>query len=111
MDGVSEHHVWQVAPVPGASVRPDCTHLDEAAEPPAKAVRRGCEDCLRTGSSWVHLLECLVCGHQGCDDSSPRKHAYAHAHAAPGHDLARTLKRGEDWAWCYADELFLRPAG
>ncbi|MFC9324241.1 UBP-type zinc finger domain-containing protein [Kitasatospora sp. NPDC057015] len=101
---------WQVAPAPGAFVQPVCGHLDEPRGGLPPAGRRGCEDCLRVGGTWVNLLQCLVCGHLGCCDSSKGKHAYAHAHAESGHDLARSLKRGEDWAWCYADEVFLRPA-
>ncbi|WP_371481849.1 UBP-type zinc finger domain-containing protein [Kitasatospora sp. NBC_00315] len=107
---MSEHHGWQVAPDRGAAVQAECAHLDEPGEFTPRAVR-GCEECLRAGGRWVHLRECLVCGHLGCCDSSPGKHAHAHAHTLPGHDLARSAERGEDWAWCYADEVFLRPAG
>ncbi len=106
---MSEDHAWQVAVDLGASVQPTCTHLDEPREFAPRAVR-GCEDCLRGASTWVHLRECLVCGHLGCCDSSPKKHAHAHAHTVGGHDLARSAEPGEDWAWCYADEVFLRPA-
>jgi hypothetical protein len=105
---MSENPAWQVAEDLGATVQRSCAHLDEPRDTAARAVR-GCEDCLRTGSRWVHLRECLSCGHVGCCDSSPKKHA--HAHAGPGHDLARSLEPGEDWAWCYADEDFQRPAG
>lgn len=108
--GMSEKPAWRVAEDLGATVQRSCTHLDEPREITASEVH-GCEDCLRTGSGWVHLRECLSCGHLGCCDSSPKKHAYAHAHARPGHDLARSVEPGEDWAWCYADEVFLRPAG
>jgi CPA1 family monovalent cation:H+ antiporter len=68
----------------------------------------GCEDCLREGTTWVHLRECLTCGHVGCCDSSPRRHARAHW-LTVGHPVVRSLEPGEDWGWCYADELFLMP--
>jgi len=100
---------WQVAEVAGRSEQPACGHLGEARPVSAEA-GPGCEDCLRIGSSWVHLRQCLICGHVGCCDSSPKQHANAHAHSVSGHDLARSVEPGEDWAWCYADELFLLPA-
>jgi CPA1 family monovalent cation:H+ antiporter len=68
----------------------------------------GCEDCLREGTDWVHLRECLTCGHVGCCDSSPRRHARAHW-LTTRHPIVRSLEPGEDWAWCYADQLFLLP--
>ena len=80
-----------------------CTHLDavdEAAQPSST----GCEDCLRTGDRWRHLRMCRVCGHVGCCDSSPNKHATAH-HAATGHPLVSSYEPGEDWWWCYVDEV------
>ncbi|MEP7082589.1 MAG: UBP-type zinc finger domain-containing protein [Chloroflexota bacterium] len=66
----------------------------------------GCEDCLRIGSGWVHLRLCLTCGHVGCCDSSPHRHATAHF-GATGHPLVRSLEPGEDWMWCYVDEVGL----
>lgn len=106
---MSESIVWQVADVPGRSSRPECAHLGEAADV-VTGPGQGCEECLRLGTQWVHLRACLVCGRVGCCDSSPEKHASAHAHGVDGHDLARSVEPGEDWAWCYADELFLVPA-
>ena len=66
----------------------------------------GCEDCLREGSRWVHLRMCLTCGHVGCCDSSKNKHATKHFHAV-GHSIVRSLEPGEDWGWCYIDEVEL----
>ena len=63
----------------------------------------GCEECLRTGSSWVHLRVCLTCGHVGCCDSSPNRHARKHFHAE-GHPIVQSFEPGEDWRWCYVDE-------
>ena len=84
-----------------------CEHLAEV-RPVVPHTLDGCEDCLREGSTWVHLRLCLTCGHVGCCDSSPRRHARAHWHAA-GHPIAASFEPGEDWAWCYEDELLLLP--
>ena len=66
----------------------------------------GCEDCLRLGTPWVHLRLCLTCGRVGCCDSSPKRHARAHA-ASVGHVVVRSFEPGEDWRWCYAHAQFL----
>lgn len=65
----------------------------------------GCEECLRSGDSWVHLRMCMSCGHVGCCDSSPNRHATAHWHANPGHPIVRSFEPGESWWWCYPDGL------
>ncbi len=70
-----------------------------------------CEDCVREGSSWVHLRRCLTCDHVGCCDSSPNRHATAHWRDHPDHPLIRSYEPGEDWWWCYADELVFDVAG
>jgi len=69
---------------------------------------RGCEECLKMGSSWVHLRLCLSCGHVGCCDSSPNRHATRHFHEV-GHPVIASLEPGEWWAWCYVDEAELKP--
>lgn len=66
----------------------------------------GCEECLILGSTWVHLRLCLTCGHVGCCDSSPHRHARVHALAA-GHPIVQSYEPGEDWRWCYLDEAFV----
>jgi CPA2 family monovalent cation:H+ antiporter-2 len=66
----------------------------------------GCEECLKTGDQWVHLRICLTCGHVGCCDSSPNKHATKH-HGHTHHPIVRSLEPGEDWSWCYVDEAIL----
>lgn len=86
----------------------ECTHLD-AIQDVTPSTQDGCEDCLREGTRWVHLRECLECGHVGCCDNSPRKHATAHWNSTK-HPIMKSFQPGEDWAWCYADELFLVPA-
>jgi len=85
-----------------------CTHLEHVhdVKPGTPA---GCEECLKTGGRWVHLRLCLTCGHVGCCDNSPGRHATRHFHNT-GHPLIRSFERGEDWGWCYIDELFLEPA-
>jgi uncharacterized UBP type Zn finger protein len=80
-----------------------CPHVAAIGEPPAPRAR-GCEECLRQGTRWVHLRECLACGHVGCCDSSPGRHATAHFHAS-GHAVVASLEPGETWGWCYADEV------
>jgi len=85
-----------------------CTHLDQVAVD-AQPSSTGCEDCLRMGDRWVHLRMCRVCGHVGCCDSSPNRHASAHG-AAVGHPLVSSYEPGEDWWWCFVDETaFLMP--
>lgn len=80
-----------------------CEHLAQAGSPPPQSTE-GCQDCLAEGShDWVHLRECLECGRVGCCDSSPAKHASAHANTV-GHPVVRSLERGETWRWCYIDE-------
>jgi uncharacterized UBP type Zn finger protein len=82
-----------------------CTHLDQIKVPvPDRDQVPGCEDCLRIGSTWVHLRVCRTCGHVGCCDSSPNRHATKHA-AAAGHPIVSSLEPGEDWSYCYADDV------
>jgi uncharacterized UBP type Zn finger protein len=85
-----------------------CSHLDQI-RPVAPQTPDGCEECLQSGSSWVHLRLCLSCGYVGCCDSSPGKHATKHFHSSH-HPLVRSFEPGEDWAWCYADGLLLEHA-
>ena len=63
-----------------------------------------CEDCIKTGDTWVHLRLCLACGHVGCCDSSPNRHATKH-HRATTHPLVRSIEPGEAWIWCYVDDM------
>ena len=80
-----------------------CEHLAEMKEVVPSA--DGCEDCLKTGDWWVHLRLCKMCGHVGCCDSSPNKHATKHFHAT-AHPIVKSLEKGEDWGYCYVDDLF-----
>jgi uncharacterized UBP type Zn finger protein len=79
-----------------------CTHLGTIA--PVAPRTDGCEQCLRSGQRWVHLRLCLACGHVGCCDSSPGKHATKHFRGT-GHPLVRSLEPGESWGWCYVDDV------
>ena len=83
----------------------ECTHLDwiKTVTPSAE----GCEECLQTGDWWVHLRLCLTCGHVGCCDSSPNKHASKHAKET-GHPIVESFEPGEDWRWCYIDEVYVK---
>jgi uncharacterized UBP type Zn finger protein len=67
---------------------------------------KGCEDCLREGTSWVKLRRCLTCGHVGCCDSSPAKHATKH-YKTTSHPIMQSAEPAEDWKWCYVDETYL----
>ena len=80
------------------------THLNQIKE--VSPSTDGCEECLATGDTWVHLTECLVCGHVGCCDSSKDKHATKHFHAE-GHPLVQSFEPGEDWVFCYVDNILL----
>ena len=79
-----------------------CTHLDQIREVTPSA--NGCEDCLKTGDTWVHLRLCLTCGHVGCCDDSKNKHATKHFHVT-NHPIIQSFEPGEDWRWCYQDAL------
>ena len=66
----------------------------------------GCKECLKIGDRWVHLRLCFACGHVGCCDSSKNKHATKHFHRTK-HPIMRSLEPGEDWGWCFVDEVEL----
>jgi hypothetical protein len=84
----------------------ECTHLDtiEITELPEEVA--GCEECLAAGGQWCHLRICLACGHIGCCDSSPGRHATAHSRER-GHPIVRSVQPGENWGWCYEDQLLM----
>jgi uncharacterized UBP type Zn finger protein len=81
-----------------------CSHLDEIQVRTLPESIAGCEECLAIGSTWVHLRMCMTCGKIGCCDSSPNRHASGHARDT-AHPIARSAERGEDWSWCYVDEV------
>jgi CPA2 family monovalent cation:H+ antiporter-2 len=81
---------------------PACAHLSSIT--PVVPSAPGCEDCLRIGARWNHLRVCLSCGHVGCCDSSPNRHATAH-YRQTDHPLVASGEGGENWAWCYVDGM------
>ena len=82
-----------------------CVHFEKIQEvQPSTAA--GCEDCLRMGGRWVHLRLCMACGHVGCCDSSPNRHATKHNHAT-GHPVVASFEPGEAWMYCYPDNLMV----
>ena len=85
-----------------------CSHLDaiRKVQPSAK----GCEECLKIGSPWVHLRICRTCGHVGCCDSSPHKHATKHFHRTK-HRIIEGYDPPEGWGWCYEDEVLFDLSG
>ena len=86
-----------------------CTHLDEVRITQLPEAVDGCEECLAGGGVWLHLRICLCCGHVGCCDDSPNRHASAHGRT-PGHAIMRSIEPGEDWSWCFEDEVAMRIA-
>ena len=83
-----------------------CSHLGQIHDVPPNTA--GCEECLKMGDSWVHLRLCKTCGHVGCCDSSKNKHATKHFRKTK-HPIVRSLEPGEDWGWCYVDEVMIEP--
>jgi len=87
-------------------MKTDCKHLRHVelkSRAPVQPSGSGCKECLEAGGDWVHLRLCLSCGHVGCCDDSPNRHATAHFHAE-GHPVIRSYEPGEDWAYCYVDD-------
>jgi uncharacterized UBP type Zn finger protein len=84
--------------------QPLCSHLDRITVATLPSSIAGCEECLAIGSSWVHLRMCMSCGKIGCCDASPNRHARGHAREI-GHPIARSAEPGEDWSWCFVDEV------
>jgi uncharacterized UBP type Zn finger protein len=79
-----------------------CSHLDSITT--TKASGNGCVECLQSGGQWVHLRRCTACSHVGCCDNSPGRHATGHFHQT-GHPLMQSFEPGEEWFWCYVDEI------
>src|SRR5947209_18353158 len=86
----------------GTSMEYTCEHLSEAE--PVTPSADGCEDCIKEGAWWNHLRLCMTCGHVGCCDESPNRHASKHAHASK-HHIITSFEPEEDWGWCFVDEM------
>ena len=80
-----------------------CAHIT-SIQHVRRAQHRACEACVKIGASWVHLRMCMVCEHVGCCDNSHNKHATAHFHST-AHPIVRSREPGENWFWCYDDEV------
>lgn len=78
---------------------PPCSHL-ETIKTIRRAKRQECEECMKTGSRWVHLRTCQECGVTLCCDNSPNRHASKHARAS-GHPVIASAEPGERWLYCY----------
>jgi uncharacterized UBP type Zn finger protein len=84
-----------------------CAHLDQIRQVAPSG--DGCLECTATGMTWVHLRMCQTCGHIGCCDNSPGRHATGH-HRATRHPLIRSFEPGESWFWCYPENLYFELA-
>ena len=82
-----------------------CTHTDQIRDVQPRT--KGCEECLQTNDTWVHLRMCLTCGHVGCCDSSKNRHATKHFQET-GHPIMQSIEQGENWKWCYVDKIYLK---
>ena len=83
-----------------------CEHRDTIKIKDVKPGSKDCEECLKSGDSWVELRICLTCGHVGCCDSSKNKHATKHFRET-GHPIIQSYQLGEGWKYCYLDEEYL----
>jgi hypothetical protein len=83
-------------------VSKSCTHLSTVRDVIPSAL--GCEECLKSGDAWFHLRVCRTCGHVGCCDQSPGRHATKHFHATR-HPIIEGYDPPEGWGWCYFDEV------
>ena len=82
----------------------ECTHSDAVHDVTPSAL--GCEECLKIGSAWLHLRLCRTCGHVGCCDDSPNRHATKH-YRQTRHPIIEGYDPPEGWGWCYVDEVML----
>jgi uncharacterized UBP type Zn finger protein len=80
----------------------ECSHLDQIRV--TSTDKDVCEECLKMGDTWLHLRMCMGCGQVGCCDSSKNKHATKHFHKTK-HPLMRSIEPGDEWVWCYVDEM------
>jgi hypothetical protein len=85
-----------------------CTHVNDIRDVAPSG--DGCVECLETGSAWFHLRRCATCGHVGCCDSSPNRHASAH-NRSTAHPLVQSFEPGEDWYWCFEDQIGFERVG
>ncbi len=84
----------------------DCSHFSQIKDQTPSS--EGCEKCLQMGDTWVNLRLCLSCGNVGCCDNSKNTHATKHHHET-GHPVIASFEMGEEWLWCYDDEVTIEP--
>ncbi|EXU62823.1 UBP-type zinc finger domain-containing protein [Streptomyces sp. DSM 41524] len=84
----------------------ECPHVPALPRPEPEPRSDTCPECLAVGSHPVQLRKCLVCGHVGCCDSSPYQHSTRHFEET-GHPVMRSFEEGEDWRWCFVDQLIV----
>src|SRR5580698_6922985 len=83
-----------------------CSHVSDIKIREVERPGKACVDCIKIHGHWLHLRECLICGHIACCDSSPNKHATKHFHGT-GHPVMRSIEPGESWGWCFVDEVMV----
>ena len=93
-------------PLSSYNMKQTDTHLQHVNQNIHAKTPNGCEECLQTGSEWVHLRLCLSCGHVGCCDSSPNTHATKHFKTTE-HPIVKSFEPGENWEWCYVDKTYV----
>jgi uncharacterized UBP type Zn finger protein len=84
-----------------------CAHVEQTTIRHVHRPGAACVDCLKIGGQWVHLRECLTCGHVACCDASPNRHATRH-YQSTRHPIVTSVESGETWCWCYPDDRFLQ---
>jgi uncharacterized UBP type Zn finger protein len=90
--------------MPSRRPRALCPHLDLVT--PVAPLSTGCDECIALGDGWVHLRACIGCGHVGCCDQSKNRHATKH-YQSTRHPIIRSLEPGEQWMYCYEDEVVI----
>lgn len=81
----------------------------EGIDPSVPPSGTGCAECEAAGGWWVHLRRCVQCGHIGCCDPSPARHATAHFHAT-GHPVMCSFEPDEGWFWNFTTSAMEQPA-
>jgi hypothetical protein len=82
-----------------------CEHIEQIKEV-KHSKKPVCEECVKTGSQWLHLRTCQTCGATLCCDSSPNRHASKHA-GSSGHPVVASAEAGERWMYCFPDDAFV----
>src|SRR5450432_3234074 len=101
-DPRARRYALRPPPRSASTMRPVCTHLAGIRTVTPSA--RGCEECLASGDTWVHLRICRSCGHVGCCDDSKNRHATKHFHAT-SHPIIEGYDPPEGWGWCFVDKV------